>query len=144
VTRASVLLFLLVVICPCSRASDPQLGNFVSRFLNDPAYIEGFDIKHLRQSGDAVCVAVLKILDPSTPLSEKTVAAAIDLIDYAFGDTSFIQDPGDRNPGVSLFFLRSVSRGQYTPHLKKRIADTTKLLMVVRSEVLQSRQEGKE
>jgi hypothetical protein len=125
-------------------ASDPHLGDLVNRLLNGPGYIEGFDIHQLRQSGDAVAVAALRILDPSNPLSEKRVSALVDLINWAFGDVGFIQDADDRVPGVSLFFLRCVERGQYTPGLKRRIADTTKMLTLIRNEALRSRSSGKE
>jgi hypothetical protein len=93
-------------------------------------------VKQLRQSGDAVAVSVLRVLDPKEQLSEKTVSAAIDLIGTSFEDVSFIQNRDERVPGVSLFFLRSVARGQWTPELSRRIADTTKTLTVVRCKAL--------
>ena len=57
------------------------------------------------------------------------------LIDTAFEEPEMIQDPEDRIPGVTLFFLNAIADGNYAAEFKLKIARSIDRLTRLRAGV---------
>lgn len=138
-TISSVLL--VAGLLPWSCTAQGSLESTVKRLLGEPTYTSGFDVHELRRTGDRATVAALRLLDPKTILTEKVVSRMIFLIGTAFEDVDMIQLPDDRNPGVSLFFLRVAASQGYSPEVKRDIARLTDHLIQIRRQLAAPRRQ---
>jgi hypothetical protein len=132
-TISSVLL--LAVLLPWRCTAQDSLESTVKRLLGEPTYTSGFDVHELQRSGDRATVTALRLLDPETIRTEKVVSRMIFLIGTAFEDVDMIQLPDDRNPGVSMFFLRVAQLQGYSPEINHAITRLIDHLIQIRRQV---------
>jgi hypothetical protein len=66
--------------------------------------------KQLQRRGDAVSVALLKILDDRDLKEDRTVEAVLDLVRQAFSSPKLISLEEDKKPKVTMFLLKYLQR----------------------------------
>jgi hypothetical protein len=129
---------LLTAVAYLALAGDNGLNVLVRRLVEDPKYMTGFDVHQIMRAGDSVTVIALKVIDPSKIRTEVIVSRMMSLIAIAFKDLEFIENPDDRIPGVTLFFLNDLSEREYSADLKRQISQTRDFLVGVRRKVVSS------
>jgi hypothetical protein len=130
---------LVVFLLPRPCAAQSSLESTVKRLVDEPTFIQGFDIHELWCSGDRATVVALRLLDPEAVRTEKIVSRMLFLIETAFQEVDLIKDSEDRNPAVSLLFLNAVASQQYSPGVKRNIVRLRDSLIQVRKKVLAPR-----
>ncbi|MGO9239661.1 MAG: hypothetical protein ACLQBJ_02535 [Bryobacteraceae bacterium] len=89
---------------------------------------EGQRVKEMRRGGDAVAVALTKIIGEKI-LDDKQVEVALDILQTAFADLSAVPALPDREPRAALFVLRSFDGSAHDPTLRNKIAVTRKMIV---------------
>jgi hypothetical protein len=122
--------------CGATKGSDATLDAVVGRVLESPGFMDGFDAKELRMAGDAATVTALRMIDPAHPVGEAQAFSIVEMISEAFSDLDWIGEAANRNPGVSLFFLRGIAGGKYSAQVKTKARETIELLTRVRQKTV--------
>lgn len=79
---------------------------------------------NLARMGDAVSIALLKDLRDDELSDPRTVAAFLPIVRDAFSEPRFITFRTDRQPKVTVFFLKQVEQGVEDPRLREKIEET--------------------
>ena len=88
---------------------------------------EGQQTKEMRRGGDATAVALTKVIGEKN-LGDNEVERALDILQAAFSDLSWVSDPADREPRTALFVLQCLDKPGRDPALRQKIAITKKAL----------------
>ena len=96
--------------------------------LSQPGVHTSFVEKQLQRRGDAVSVALLKILDERDLTEDRTIEAILDLIRQAFSSPKLISLEEDKKPKVTMFFLRSLQHSVSDAKTLQDIGQTIRLV----------------
>lgn len=96
--------------------------------LSQPGVHTSFVEKQLQRRGDAVSIALLKILDERDLKENRTVEALLDLIREAFSSPNLISLEEDKKPNVTMFLLRYLERGVSDAKTLQDIGETIRLV----------------
>jgi hypothetical protein len=96
--------------------------------LSQPGVNTSFVEKQLQRRGDAVSVALLKILDERDMKEDRTVEAVLDLIRQAFSSPQQISLEEDKKPKVTMFLLRYLQRSVSDAKTLQDIGETIRLV----------------
>jgi hypothetical protein len=86
------------------------IQGFLKTALSQPGVNTSFVEKQLQRRGDAVSVALLKILDDRDLKEDRTVEAVLDLVRQAFSSPKLISLEEDKKPKVTMFLLKYLQR----------------------------------
>ncbi len=89
---------------------------------------EGFAEKQWRRSGDAVAVALTKVISEK-PLDRGQVETVLDILRSSFYDLSQVSSIPDRQPETTLFVLRYLDCSTQDRALKLKIAETRRHIL---------------
>ena len=82
----------------------------------------------MRRGGDAVAVVLTKVIGEQD-LTGQQVEQALDILQAAFSDLSWVNVPQDREPRTALFVLRCLDHSERDAAVKNKIAVTKKTIM---------------
>ena len=131
--RILAVFFFLLLACSVSIGAESQEGDHyctrevqiaLKRTLSHPGSWLSFTRKQLERCGDAVSIALLKIMDQDELAKVESVKAMLFIIRQAFEYPPAISREVDKKPNVTLFLLN---------HLHQDVSDAQ-----VRSEIQQT------
>jgi hypothetical protein len=96
--------------------------------LSQPGVNTSFVEKQLQRRGDAVSVALLKILDERDLTEVRTAEAVLDLVRQAFSSPKLISLEEDKKPKVTMFLLKYLQRSISETRTRKDIEETINFL----------------
>lgn len=89
---------------------------------------EGQRVKELQRGGDAVAVAITKVVG-DTPLSESQLEITLDVLEQSFSRLNWVTVPSDREPRSTLFLLDALRCSSPNSALTKKIAETKRAVV---------------
>ena len=126
-------LFCALIMCSAlahgqQEQQDPYAIQMIQRALtislSQPGVKTSFVEKQLQRRGDAVSIALLKILDERDLTEERTVEAMLDLIRQAFSFPNLISLEEDKKPKVTMFLLKDLQRTVSNTTTQRDIEET--------------------
>lgn len=85
-------------------------------------YVDGQGVKQMRRAGDSAAVALSRVLS-DRELSNDQIECAASILDSAFSEPGWIENPSDREPRTTLLILRYLDLCAQGPPLKAKIAE---------------------
>jgi len=95
---------------------------------SQPQVFTGSMEKQLRRAGDAVSVALLKVLDDSDLSNPARVESFLPIIKVAFSCPECVSNQVDKKPRVTLFLLLHLEAEASDPKVRSEIQDTVKFI----------------
>lgn len=93
----------------------------VIREIMESGHFDGHYAKIIGTMGDAAAVEVTRALAGNL-LSPRMIDNVLVILDGAFADPSFVENPSDRQPRTAMFVLQAFEQSTDDPKLKQRIA----------------------
>jgi hypothetical protein len=93
----------------------------VIREIMEVGQFDGHYTKIIGVMGDAAAVEVTRILAGNRP-SSLNIDGVLVVLDAAFADPSFVENPSDRQPRTAMFVFQALDHSTDDPQLKQRIA----------------------
>lgn len=108
----------------------PTVRTALEGASSQPHIFTGSMEKQLRRAGDAIGIALLKILDDRDLANPARVESFLPIIRVAFSCTECVSTQVDKKPRVTLFLLLHLDASASDPKVRSEIQDTVKYIRV--------------